>query len=475
MRRIILLCLLFFLASSGILQAQKEPVVSISLLGNDHIADVNVEQSKFIKSVEAIIALVKKEFGDVAAGQKIVLVMTFHKTGNPTADIFSKPSLPVSKEQSFLNALKTIKVENTKLVDFPVAISMNVKEGQLTDDFKEIVIPADKRRADYEKAPLTEKYELNKSWATSEVLPILSAYTSVVDEKFEGVKKMGQMLASTDFSKPQKITDLSDKNSNYWRAMLEMAPGNQVIPASKIFMLVSQGEFDYAKTLLDIVSFFSDPKTTTNEYLRELSWRLSLFNKDINAEVNAGISDHDKENYQLAIDRYKSLLAKYPYSAWAQYELYYSQKALDIQHKITTKEDASDWNIAKKLVYANNPLYLMDVHANNAKEGYLLFRRQGMNELFKVKDNRLSDVFKYADIALDLGVYDFAAQLFWFSFTYNKADEKSLFRFLYCLEKLGVTTIKSNFKGDFDKEFKKIDQEKEKEMKDSPIYKSFKS
>ena len=54
----------------------------------------------------------------------------------------------------------------------------------------------------------------------------------------------------------------------------------------------------------------------------------------------------------------------------------------------------------------------MDIRASNGQEAYLLFRRQEINNLFEKKENLLKDVFEYADIASDLGVHDFAAQLF---------------------------------------------------------------
>lgn len=120
-------------------------------------------------------------------------------------------------------------------------------------------------------------------------------------------------------------------------------------------------------------------------------------------------------------------------------------------------------------------MYHMDVRASNGKEAYLLFRRQDTGSLFRKKGETLNDIFKYADIAMDLGVYDFAAQLFWFTATYGKEDnDVSLHRYLYCLDKLGVKNLKSNFKGDFQKIFKEIDKEKEKEMKNNDFYKSFK-
>jgi hypothetical protein len=158
------------------------------------------------------------------------------------------------------------------------------------------------------------------------------------------------------------------------------------------------------------------------------------------------------------------------------YEKYFSNNAQKLSENKVTNDDRRDWDMAKSEIYKHNPLYNMDVRASNGREAYLLFRRQGVSNLFKKKDERLKDVFKYAEIATDLGIYDFAAQLFWLTATFDQGNStESINNYLYCLDKLGERELKSNFKGNFDKIFETIEQNKEKEMKSSSIYKSMKN
>lgn len=118
----------------------------------------------------------------------------------------------------------------------------------------------------------------------------------------------------------------------------------------------------------------------------------------------------------------------------------------------------------------------MDVHASNGRDAYLIVRRQEISKLFQNEDQQLQDVYQYAMIASDLGVYDFAAQLFWLTIPYSEKDmqKDALNQYLYCLEQLGVKDLKTNFEGDFPAIFKEIEQQKKKAMKDSPIYQSMK-
>lgn len=326
---------------------------------------------------------------------------------------------------------------------------------------------------EYVQASLGEKLALNKIYAAS-VLPILTSYQTNVDEKFLGAKNFGNQISALDVTTDIDCTTLTSNNSNYWRATMEMNFGNQLIPTTKVFLLVSQGEIDLALKYVEILRVFSDPKTIPNQFLKTLNERIYLFNKDLNDAIQKGIIAHDAGNYETAIGIYENILKEYPNSAWAKYELYYSNNALQLKNKTIDPKDRSDWDVIKSDIYKSNPLYTMNVRASNGKEAYLLFRRAAISSLFKNKENRIADFIQYATIAMDLEVYDFAAQLFWLA-TGTKNEEKNLiYKYLYCLEKLGVTDLKENFKGDFKKEFKKIEAEKEKEMKNSIIYKAFK-
>lgn len=473
-RKITLLIVICVLTGMNLF-AQSEPEISMNLLANDKIADINIDYDKFVTSFTETVKLTKKEFYGISKDQKIALLIVSHKTGKPTIKFYSKPTIDIIKEQSFVNQINALKFENTKLVDFPILITSNVKTDEVDNAFNEIISPIEKAKEEYNQADLKRKLELNKAWAINEVLPVLAAYQTIVDDTFLGVKNFGTLISKTNFSETQNIHKLTDNNSDYWRACMEMSSGNELIPETKIFMYVSQGELDYAMKYLEIVKIFASETSTVKQYLKELSWRLELFNKQLNGEIEKGVAEHDKGNYQNAIDIYTNILDSYPNSAWALYEKFYSQNALDIKNEKIKIGERESWDNAKIDIYKHNPLYSMDVRANTGKESYLITRRGEISLLFKGKEETINDIYKYADISMDLGVYDFAAQLFWYSFTYNKGQNtQSLNKFLYCIDKLGVTDLKQAFKGNFEKEFKKIDSEKEKEMKESDAYKVIK-
>ncbi|MFN5983207.1 MAG: hypothetical protein ACK476_05575 [Fluviicola sp.] len=457
------------------LSQTKEPEIVINFLANDNIAEVNVEQENYISSIGAITEYFKNNLKDFPSTQKFGVLIITHKTGEPTYKCYSNPKIDATLETKILSEIKEIKLENTKLVDFPVFISINCKNKKVSLDFEDFVDPSKQKLKDYENADFETKVRLNKEFAINEALPVLSAFLVIVDDKFVGVKSYGNLIQTTNFEAPQSCESLTSQNKNYWRAIMEMNIGNQVIPISKIFTLVSQGEFDHAKRYIEIIQLYSDPKSISNDYLKEMNYRLNLFEEELNTQIQKGITEHDKGNYDKAIEIYSSILSQYPNSSWTLYEKYYSENAKNIQDKKITPEDRKDWDIAKVEIYKHNPLYNIDVRASNGKEAYLFYRRQEINTLFKRKEDRLTDIYKYAEIAADLGQYDFAAQLFWICTTFDKENSKNaLNHYLYCLDKLGETEVKSNFKGNFPKIFKKIDQERESAMKKNTLYKAMK-
>ena len=465
--------LLFLAIGTHAFSQNTEPEITVNLLANDKIADVNVNEETFIKSLGSIMDYCKNNFKTFPKTQKIGILVIVHKNGNPTYKCYSNPKFESSVESKILQELRAISIENTKIVDFPIFISINSSNKGIITDFEDYIDPVKQKMTDYKNADLQTKLKLNKEYAINEVLPVLTAYLINVDDKFAGVKNYGKLIHATNFNVSQNIDELTSKNKNYWRATMEMNVGNQIIPISKIFILVAQGELDYAKKYIEIIRFYSDPKTYSDGYLEEINDRIDMFNDDLNKEIEKGISEHDKGEYQKAINIYDEILKIYPNSSWTLYEKYFSKNSLDINENKITTTNRQNWDLAKGEIYKHNPLYNMDVIASNGKEVYLLFRRQEISKLFTKKDDRLKDVNTYADISVDLGVYDFAAQLYWLTATFDKKNSQTAINnYLYCLDKLGETELKSNFSGNFDKIFKEIEEERQNKMIKSDIYKS---
>lgn len=467
--------LLFLILFNSFLQAQNSAKVSLIMVENDAIASVNFEEDTMLKSLSEAIDLFKQEFKDISNNQKIAVLLTFHKKGKPSIELFSNPKLPEKAAKDFSDKMMNKKEVNTKIVDFSVMLLSNSTDKTTLEDFPDMLYPKERIKKTYEEANLKEKLAMTQLWAINEVIPVLTAFETTVDDTFLGVKNFGKLVAKTNFNTPQNIEQLTNNNPDYWRAVMEMEKGNQLIPITKIALLLSQGEFDYAFKYIEILGVFSNSETVSDAYLKEMSWRLKAFNQQLSNAIEEGIAQHDSGNYEKAIGIYNDILKEYSNSAWTKYEKYYSTNALAIEKGQSELEDRTLWDDSKVNIYKSNPLYNMDVRANSGRESYMMSRRQEMSNLFKTKGQLIKDIYKYADIAMDLKVYDFAAQFFWLTASFDKDSTNSITCYLYCLEKLGVTNLKQIFKGDHEKDFQELEAAKDKKMKESSSYNSFKN
>jgi tetratricopeptide (TPR) repeat protein len=272
----------------------------------------------------------------------------------------------------------------------------------------------------------------------------------------------------------KNTNDYTGKNPDYWRANIEMELGNLLIPFTKVCMYISNGEFDKAERLLFIVNYFSAEGTLPDYLSREISAKLGLLKSEIEAEINQGIKLHDQGLYTEAVALYEDLLTSFPKCAWLNYELYFSKVGAENNEDKRVEE----WYKIKPIVYECDPMYPMDINATNGTQSYLMFSRNEIGSLFQSKETANKDFVRYADIALDLGNYEFAAQLYWLiigNISKEEYDNRDMLaHFLYCLDKLGDKEMIKNFKGDYKKEFAKIEKERKKIMEKSTYYKMMK-
>ena len=472
-------CILIQLSNSVV--AQTEPELAIHFLSNDKLANYNFNDEAFLDYSKRFVDKFSELMASETEKRDIAVLQTYHKEKAPTISIHARPALDEKRAKEILTDLKAIPSTRSKYTDYSLVYIANIDGGHADKEaafVPELISPAYKEKEVFEAASLEEKASMIREWSYNIALPVLAEVESEVDPQFTGVRSMGALLSKTDFSRPQAISKLTAKNSDYWRAFVEMATGDQTIVISMICMYTSQGQFDHANNYLQLLPFFSEEDIFATYLSEELSWRMTAFNKALAEKVNEGIQLHDRGKYDSAINIYKEVLKAHPNSAFAKYEIYFSENAKAVAKNPEAIDDRSAWDKAKIQIFSDNPLYDMDVHASTGEEAWLLFRRQEMKSLFKSQEKVKKDIIEYADIALDLKAYDFAAHVYWWVILSIPKEEYEgrniIMHFLYCLDKLRETTIKENFKGNHAKEFKKIEKERTELMKKSTMYKAFK-
>lgn len=451
--------------------------LSIHLLTHESIIEANVESEVLMSWSKQFVDIAEGIAGKEKDAMDIAIQAVVHKDSDVTITVSTKPKCLQEKLDAYKTELEKISVPHSRFCDYSILFVLKVNGGCRNEklDFIPPVVRVDEQiYLDYTSSSLEKKKIAMQNWAKNEVLPVIGHYASLAETHFEGVVAVGKAIQSKDYLESSNISDLTDKNSQYWRAVLEMGGGNELIPAGKVFMHVANGEFDIARRYLQIIRYFCDEQALATYFLSELNWRLEAFYDSLEKEIQLGIKLHDGKEYEKAVEHYKQLLLIYPKSAWANYELFYSENALN---GFSKDEYEKNWSHYKEKVYSCDPLYPVNVHANSGKQGYLFLRRMEIKSLFQDEKAIKKDLVRYADIALDLEEYGFAAQLYWYIFTsFQEEDYQNrniLAHFLYCLDKLGIEGIAQNFKGDFKQEFKKIEEERKSIMEDSAAFKAF--
>lgn len=452
-----LISILFSLVGVG----QSNVELQIILLESDLVSKAALNQDEFVNWVQKINTEIENHYKEDTEDKEIMLLISLFKDKDPVIEIGSKPELDKSNNKLLLERIATCGTQKSKNVDYALAIGVKVNKGcsKEMDFMPKILFPGEKDYMEFEELSLVEKKISLQNWVNEQVIPLIEYYEINVDEAFQGVYGVGKIIAQKTYLN-KDVEALTSQNSTYWRGVLEMEGGNQLIPFTKACMHIVNGEFDKAKSLLFLIGFFSSEGTLPDMYATPINSKLEIIDKELKVQINEGIALHDQGKYKKAVKHYKALLKDFPKSAWLRYELYFSETA-DLS---SDDELIEEWKKAKEVIYANDPMYYMDVRATNGKEAYLLFKRQEIATLFKSQENLKSDFVKYADIALDLGNYGVAAQVYWLVFSYFEKEiydnRNILAHFLYCLDKLGDTSLKENFEGDFPAEFEKIDEEK---------------
>lgn len=466
------LFLLFLSSVTSLTFAQDKSNISISLVENDNIASVNIDQESFMEAIKSVIDISTATFGDYPDSVKIVVLITFHKDKEITATIYSKPEISEEDSKAFYSAIEKMKFPRTNIVDFPVLVTINVEGGMNNESIKQF-LPTYQQINNFRNSNLEDQALFIRNWTTTKALPVIQAYEQKVDKQFEGVLKLGNSLAKLDYSKPIDVDKLTKNNSNYWRAMLEMSKGNLLIPMTKIMLLASQNNFDYAKKYSEILEVFSQKGGVSDDYMKDFNFYVEIMINSVTEKINEAIALHDQQNYNGSIKKLDEVLAIYP-SSWAMHEKYLSETNAVLKKPGGLEQSKELWTQTRKEIFKINPLYGYDLQMSNKKEAYSFYLRQEIGKLFSTNENILDDMYSYADIAVKLEDYDFAAHLYWQLFSTDPKNPVGLNRFLFCLEKLGIADIKKNFKGNFEKEFSLIEKQLDDDFKNNIFTKMFK-
>lgn len=457
------------IVDSSLVIATPMDIASIAVL--DETAPA---RDAVIAWIKPVFERVESQFARDKGRRTVVVQVTLHPDRAAEVAVAGRPAPTEAEIQAILKVADSTRLPRSRLADCVLRIVAKVNGGDPDEDsplVPPLVTPIERKLAEFRGASTAAKLTTMRRWARVEALPLLAQMASDVDPKFAGVRNLGKALKGLKAAGPVDVMALTDQDPDYWRAMLEMAPGNPLVPAVRVVLHTARGEIDVARRMARTLAPFDRHQSGPSALVTEFQAMADLFSKDVEARIRKGIALHDAGKFAEALGVYDGLLKDYPRSAWAHFERFQTLQARALQAKDPAGQIIPEWTAVRKAILESDPLYESMARATSADELYDLLLRKESEELFQDQSKGVPDLLRYADIAVDLGQPGFAALIYWdLATNVNPAaykDRALIEDVLYCLEKLGAKNIKENFKGDHQAAFARIDAERAKRRQES--------
>lgn len=469
-----LFCIIYLLFCSTVL-AQTDVELEVEYFTDDMVTVATLDTNYLYTWNKRVFASVKA-FLSLETGNHDVLILVTMPKGKPAfVEVSSRPQLKKETTDHLIRRIEALsRPPRSSLTEYAYLITATVGRGCENPQLKflpKVALPEEKVRAKFEAANLSEKINLFQNWVIEDVIPVLAYYEDTLRTELKGVNAIGTILSTQAFDtvSSQKLTV---ENSEYWRATMEVGSGDGLVVLSKISIHVAKGEFDLAKRYLNVAQAFPEQNSMALNFYKQFDFRMEWLYDDVREQIRIGKKFQIEGDFESAALHFEAALITFPKSADFNFERYYSRSLLISEHD--PEYIIKLWKDCKEAVYSCDPLYNMNVPAKNSKDLYLMSKRHEINLLFDNQVRISENILEYADIALDLEVYGFAAHMYWLIIG-NKPDafpdRDILAHYLYCLEKLGDTENIRTFEEEYTRQkFKKIERERKQAMENSPVY-----
>lgn len=475
-----LLSWLFALVGISCLYAQNEVAMEVEYFTDDMVTVATLDTNYLYPWNERVLASIKA-FLTLEKGNHDIMVLVTMPKGKPAqVEISSRPQLRQETTDHLIRRVQSLsRPPRSKLTEYAYLVTAKVGKGCQDQQLKflpKVYLPEEKVQIQFEAASLEEKKQLFQEWVLEDVIPVLAHYQDTLQTPLKGVNAIGEILSNRAFL-GKSSSELTIENPNYWRASMELRSNNGLVVLSKICIHIGKGEFDLAKRYLDVAQVFPEQNSMALSFYHQFNFRMEWLYDDIRSVVRKGKKMQEEGDFEGSALFFEEQLKVMPKIAMFNYQKYYSRSLL-----ISDKDPEyimQLWKDCKRQVYACDPLFNMNVPARNSKDLYLMSKRHEINLLFNNQISIKDNILEYADIALDLEVYGFAAHMYWLIIG-NKPDEfperDILAHYLYCLEKLGDEENISSFEEEYTRQkFKRIERERKLAMENSPVYKRSKN
>lgn len=456
--------------------AMTPVVLDVEYFTDDMVTYATLDTTVLYRWNKRVQASVKAFLSLEKSNHDVMVLVTLSKGKPAFVEVSSRPQLSAERTAHLKRRIESLsRAPRSTLTEYAYLINAQVGQGCQDPQLKflpQIALPEEKVRAQFEAADLAGKAKLFETWVEEDVLPVLCYYEDTLRTQLRGVNGIGYILRNRTY-KDSSTHALTIGNPTYWRATMEIESGNGLVILSKICLHIVKGEYDLAQRYLNVAQVFPEQNSMALNFYRQFDFRMQWLFDDLQAIVRKGKKFQEQGDFESAALFFEEQLQVLPRSAIFNYQKYYSRSLMMAER---APEDIIQlWKDCKASVYSCDPLFNMPMPTHNSKEVYLMSKRHEINLLFKDQRTIQNRILEYADIALDLEVYGFAAHLYWLIIG-NKPEDFTerdiLAHYLYCLEQLGDEENVLSFEEEYTRQkYKKIERERQRVMETSEVYK----
>lgn len=463
--------------------AQNTTETQVSIRGHQALAPLNFDTRSFSNWGDRITAVFENELKGEQQAFDILLLAQFDPNEDVQYTLHTRPAInqnAVSFDDLLARCYR-VKPPRPKYSSVSIAILVQINGG-FTDAqigfTPRVPTIFERKKQQLQRLSLEHQYLAIKNFAVQQFLPLLAESYSRMDPQYQAIRSFGTNLSFVDQGITRTdVVELTNSSSTYWRALMQAEKGDPIVQLAKIGLHLAAGDFDRANRLLSLTLPFAQPSSLPEHLLKTINWRLDIFYRELNKSVEEGITLEDQGDYQQAIDHFKQLKSVYPYSAWLNFEHFYTLNNQQIELEASNAARFELWDSLSAEVFRYDPYYPAEVAVRTADEAFNLYLRKSANALFQDQKRLLTDIVSFADYALDLEDYALAAHLYWQLILEGmKREDGDRFtpEFLYCLKQLEMDYLVNQFDAEQVSDAEQIPSERQTIKEQNEYYRVFK-
>lgn len=446
----------------------------VNFIDHEKLLAYNFEPHGYANYQKAFQDSILDFFADFKEAQNVRIIQTLDPNLYPYYSFSAKPALHDTLRHSLQKVLMSIRPITSLHIPFSSEHIITINGGNKDrglDYSPQLTNPLNMRQSKYEFGDFKQNNDFLYHWLQNGAMPILSKMikSSVQHNNIELTTEEKKAFRTISEGVDANFQTALIRNTRYWNVMQKMPSDDRTLLVFNAMHMGANGRIQYAQKTLQMVYQFESSHTLLRYMMDEFNWRMNYYLQKEQGLLSSISRNYDETRHEADLEKLQSILDINPNSEETLARLFLLVD--NVQYAVYP------WGNELRNFNLSDPMRQDTIIAKSSQEAYNNYLRGSTADMFIDAETFENDFPKYAEIALKLNAYEFAADLYWMlankaKSEANKNADTYFFRHQYALHKLlPDAPISKKLK----KRFKRLDKKFRKEMKRHPRYKNFKN